>query len=342
MKNFSIALLLIIFSLQLSAQDSICPDVDGAIEHSVVKKYNNSCIIGYKESKFDAVRLPTATQIAGKETESITVEGKVIDMLFGIENTSRATVLEVQRNYEQALINSGMKVLFSCRNKNECFKYGNGNFFHNYPSLGDVDHLSTFENQKLKYFRFALSGHHKNTDADEAYFIAQGQKLNTKYTIALLIRYNRSSWKGLTDNIFVFAKIIEEEVMDDNQVTFESIDEKIKNEGKEVFDNIHFDFGSDNLTQDSYVIIEQISIYLNGNPNQKYFIVGHTDNVGSLASNLTLSQSRATAVVDALIQKYQVNPSQISAHGLAQLSPRAANTTEEGRALNRRVEVVLE
>ncbi len=120
-----------------------------------------------------------------------------------------------------------------------------------------------------------------------------------------------------------------------------SIDEKIKNEGKEVFHDILFDFGSDNLTVESYSVLETLATYLIENSNNEYYIVGHTDNVGSLSANQSLSEKRAQAVTKALTEKCGVNNAQISAHGVGQLSPQASNTTDEGRALNRRVEVVL-
>ena len=72
------------------------------------------------------------------------------------------------------------------------------------------------------------------------------------------------------------------------------------------------------------------------------FLVGHTDNVGSLAANITLSKDRAKAVIDRLVEKYGVNPSQMSWDGVGYLSPIASNNTEKGRELNRRVEVVIE
>ncbi|MFK8058211.1 MAG: OmpA family protein [Saprospiraceae bacterium] len=186
-----------------------------------------------------------------------------------------------------------------------------------------------------------MSSHNSNVDTDDAYFLARGKRDGKIYTIALFIHYSRSSWEGLTDNIFIQAQIVEQEDMETGQVSAASIDEKIKNEGKEVFHNILFDFGSANLTQESFAIIETLSQYLKANPGQQYYIVGHTDNVGSLPTNQTLSENRAKSVLTALTSNYGVPAKQVSAHGVGQLSPLAINTSEEGRALNRRVEVVL-
>ncbi|WP_315817698.1 OmpA family protein [Paraflavitalea speifideaquila] len=70
------------------------------------------------------------------------------------------------------------------------------------------------------------------------------------------------------------------------------------------------------------------------------YVVGHTDNTGDLTSNTTLSKDRATAVVTELTTKYSVNKTQVTPQGIASLAPIAANDTEEGKAKNRRVEIV--
>ena len=68
--------------------------------------------------------------------------------------------------------------------------------------------------------------------------------------------------------------------------------------------------------------------------------MGYTDNVGGIDYNMKLSQARADAVVKALTTKYKVAPQSLKAYGVGQLAPVAPNKTEEGRAKNRRVELV--
>jgi outer membrane protein OmpA-like peptidoglycan-associated protein len=323
----------------INAQNSFCPNVDGSIEHALLTSYKNSCIVGYNEIKFDAVSFPLEKiNIKGTEKQ-LTTEGKVIDIIYGIDNTKNATVLEVQRNYEQALKNGGFNILFSAFGRKKIT--ARRSIRDTYPLFGSVDFMNTIQKLKNKNFRFVFSSHNTSQNNDYAYFLATGKKGNTKYTIALNIMYNRTSQKELNGNIFVQAKIVEAEEMDTDQVSTESIDEKIKNEGKEVFHNILFDFGSDVLTPESYSVIKVLAKYLTNNKDKSYYIVGHTDNVGSLSTNQTLSEKRAKAVLKALTTKYGVNTTQVSAHGVGQLSPLAINTTEEGRALNRRVEIVL-
>ena len=72
----------------------------------------------------------------------------------------------------------------------------------------------------------------------------------------------------------------------------------------------------------------------------KLYVVGHTDNAGSLAQNVDLSKRRAQAVVTALTTRHQVAPARLHADGVGPLAPVAGNDDEAGRAKNRRVELV--
>ena len=77
-------------------------------------------------------------------------------------------------------------------------------------------------------------------------------------------------------------------------------------------------------------------------PELKLHVVGHTDNVGGVDANMGLSKRRAESVVAALASNYGVNRARLTGNGVASLAPVKTNTTEEGRAKNRRVELVLQ
>jgi OOP family OmpA-OmpF porin len=79
---------------------------------------------------------------------------------------------------------------------------------------------------------------------------------------------------------------------------------------------------------------------LKQNPGMKVYVVGHTDNVGTLASNLDLSKRRAASVVQSLTTQYGVSAAQLQSFGDGPHAPVASNHSEDGRALNRRVELV--
>jgi outer membrane protein OmpA-like peptidoglycan-associated protein len=103
--------------------------------------------------------------------------------------------------------------------------------------------------------------------------------------------------------------------------------------------NINFDTGSAKIQETSMSQIEQIAQMLQSSPDLKIEIGGHTDSVGTPESNLKLSDARAKSVMEALIAR-KIAPARLTAQGYGQTAPVADNRTEEGRARNRRVELV--
>lgn len=102
---------------------------------------------------------------------------------------------------------------------------------------------------------------------------------------------------------------------------------------------INFDTAKSNLKADGEATVKEIVAMLKSEPKLKLSIEGHTDNVGAAASNLTLSQARAKAVMDAIV-KSGIPGDRLSSKGLGQTTPIADNRSEDGRAKNRRVELV--
>ena len=102
---------------------------------------------------------------------------------------------------------------------------------------------------------------------------------------------------------------------------------------------INFDTGRSDIKSESKGIIDQIAALLQAHPELKVSIEGHTDNVGSPQSNKTLSMQRAKSVANAVAQK-GITAARLNAVGWGQEKPIADNRSEEGRAKNRRVEIV--
>ncbi|MRR15618.1 MAG: OmpA family protein [Deltaproteobacteria bacterium] len=103
---------------------------------------------------------------------------------------------------------------------------------------------------------------------------------------------------------------------------------------------IYFDTGKSSIKPESARAISEIAKLLKSDPSLKIHVVGHTDNVGGVESNIKLSQSRAEAVVQELVKNNGIAASRLRAHGCGQFAPVASNDTEEGRGKNRRVELV--
>jgi len=104
--------------------------------------------------------------------------------------------------------------------------------------------------------------------------------------------------------------------------------------------NILFNSASDQLTDSSYIALNQLAGLLQTHPEWLLAIEGYTDNLGNPSKNLLLSQKRADAVKDFLVGK-GIAGTRLKATGFGQLNPIADNKTSQGRAANRRVELKL-
>ncbi len=112
----------------------------------------------------------------------------------------------------------------------------------------------------------------------------------------------------------------------------------LNNDGHVALD-ILFDTGESTIKPESQSIVDEVYNTLKDNPDLKVSIEGHTDNAGNPAQNKTLSEDRAKAVMDALIAK-GIDKSRLSSTGWGDTKPIADNATDQGRAKNRRVEIV--
>jgi len=101
--------------------------------------------------------------------------------------------------------------------------------------------------------------------------------------------------------------------------------------------NIFFDYDRSTLKPESYPELNRTIEFLKNNPKVEIEVAGHTDNMGSDEFNLRLSKARAKTVADYLTSN-GVDISRISSKGFGESNPVAFNTTDEGRARNRRVE----
>ena len=110
--------------------------------------------------------------------------------------------------------------------------------------------------------------------------------------------------------------------------------------GHAVVNGILFDTGKADVKPESAPALEEVAKLLKQNPALKVYVVGHTDNVGALAANIDLSKRRAASVVQALTTQYGIPAIRLQAYGDGPYAPVASNDSEDGRTLNRRVELV--
>lgn len=111
--------------------------------------------------------------------------------------------------------------------------------------------------------------------------------------------------------------------------------------GSTTLNNIFFDFDKSSLKSESFAELNRLIRFMKENPKVTIELAGHTDSKGSRDYNLRLSQHRAASVADYLINKGGIDASRITSKGYGPDKPVASNDTEEGRAKNRRTEIVI-
>ncbi len=118
-----------------------------------------------------------------------------------------------------------------------------------------------------------------------------------------------------------------------------SLSNDLKSTGHVTVHGIYFDTAKSELKPESAQAVGEIAKLLKADPSLKVYVVGHTDTVGNLDANLKLSQARADAVVQALAGQ-GIAPARLKSFGNGPFAPLASNATDDGKAKNRRVELV--
>ena len=104
--------------------------------------------------------------------------------------------------------------------------------------------------------------------------------------------------------------------------------------------SIYFSFNSDQLREESEPTVKEIADVMRRHPDWKIMVNGHTDNIGGDQPNLDLSKRRAAAVKEALVKRYGIAADRLTTSGFGRAQPKDTNDTLEGRARNRRVELI--
>ncbi len=121
----------------------------------------------------------------------------------------------------------------------------------------------------------------------------------------------------------------------------DTLTSRLETQGRVVLDDLEFATGSAALEPRAFGSLVELAAWLNETPAASIVLVGHSDGVGALDTNVALSRQRAQSVAERLISAHAVSPGQLRAEGIGYLAPLASNATPEGRARNRRVEAVF-
>ena len=166
---------------------------------------------------------------------------------------------------------------------------------------------------------------------------------NKRSTIVLQ-KDGKETWVDVNSGAtYYILWIVEKEGMKQEVVAdAAAMDNDIRTTGHVSVYGIYFDTGKSTIKPESDAAISEIAKLLKNNGSLKIYVVGHTDNVGSFDSNMKLSKDRADAVGKTLVAKHGIAAGRLKAYGVSSLSPVASNYTEDGKAKNRRVELVAQ
>jgi OOP family OmpA-OmpF porin len=281
-------------------------DVDGSSDHPLLSRFPGALITNYRQAAYDEYELPLGKHLGKKGFErSEKVTGKVTSSAYTVPVGH--SVIEVFENYQEALAKAGFEILYSCVNVPEC---GDG--------LGSYMGASWY--------------------GDSRYLAAKGGNPGAPTYVALFVHK-----QGSFNSIGVFQRIIETRPMKKGQITAASaadISQGLALQGRFALYGLYFDTGEAKLKPGSDATLEQVAQVLKASPSLVLYVVGHTDSVGQVSANVDLSERRAAAAVKALVDRYGIAASRLTVKGVGPFSPVGPNKTEDGRAKNRRVELV--
>lgn len=293
---------------------SCLPAPAEAAGHQLIKPYPGSTLQTSWTHKFDRVVLPMGkiswddkrqTDVAAKTAK---VAGKLTYLDYGTPENRGG--LEVLDNYKQGLKVGGFQILFSCYGA-AC---GEG-----YPIDREQfgDDPSQVGHEQTGYLTAKLA----RADGDV-------------YVTVIVDQPN-----AVTDLAIVEARPMETGLV---KVDPKALLNDIERTGHASIYGIYFDTGKAVVKPRSKQALGAIAKLLKSKPALKLYVVGHTDNAGTLDYNMGLSRRRADAVVAVLVKKYGIAAARLRPEGVGPLAPVLANTSQAGRAKNRRVELVAQ
>lgn len=330
------ALLLTFGALSAQAQ-AAAADLPGAKDHPQIKRFANSSIVLYDTKRFDSVEFQTSTfarfNLTSHKREyaaaPVVAEGARTRIWY--EAQGDATSVEVFRNYVNELQAQGFTMLYDASKDS---KAGRWNGFLNSFGFGGTK-LATSRSE------FVMTGAStKNLLTLSAKRDKDGLTTYVQLTIVQWDQDNRifKANKG----VYAALDIVDVAAMKQNMVLVSAseMSKSMVATGRVALYGILFDTGKADIKPESRPALEEIAKLLKDEPSLKLRVVGHTDNQGGLDSNIALSKRRAESVNATLAAQFGIASQRLSAFGVADLAPVASNATEDGRAKNRRVELV--
>jgi len=302
-------------------------DMAGSKDFPDFPRIQGTYIAGYQLSQYDVGTF--LEKMEDRKPILVHPEGKRTRIIYlGQENQSSIQML---RNYQKAYAGFGeYREIYSCHGS-EC-----------YPNLasGIVWKESnrvpvSFRNA---YALYILSNQYR----EPVYAYGTITTDDVQYHVSVFSTFMLGGQTGIRNKPIVHLEILE---IEDFEPTLQFVDadqmlNEITQSGSVALYGLQFDFDSASLTEGSEKTVAEMAMALKEHPDLTVYVVGHTDTQGSLEYNGKLSAGRAAAVLTSLVEDHGVSAGRLIATGVGPVAPVASNTGEEGRQLNRRVEIV--
>ncbi len=316
-------------TILLSVSAALATDVPGSKDSPLLKRYEGSEIIGYDYREFGQFHLVTGP-LKGYDLPpdpSTKVTGKYTRILY-VAPPERSA-LEVFHNYAQELEQNGYETVFTC-SEGECGKPNAlaRTLYHQDKQLknkGQITQYAFSSPVEPQFLAATLS--RPEGDVHVSVYVATETYKNFPET---------------AQRALVLIDLVEAAPLEQKMVTVDAsaMAKSIAAQGTIALYGIYFDTDKAELKPESGPTLEEIAKLLQGDAGLRLYVVGHTDGVGGFDYNMDLSKRRAQAVVQKLVGKYGVAGGRLKSAGVGFLAPVGSNEDEEGRAMNRRVELV--
>jgi len=305
-------------------------DAEGCRDNPVIGRFQDASISYCKFKDFDELVFLRAPHDYGALLERnatkdrsgpewVKQQGKASEIRYDMPPGSSS--LEIAANYEAEFKAKGFQISFSCADQ-ECLAGNLRDLYLLGEQLDPTNGIST------AYFDHAR------------YIFAQLQKPDGAVYASVIAGEDK-------DQAVAFLRILEAKGMEPDKIAAapapdEGISTALNEGGSVNVYGILFDYDQDTVKAESKPALDDIAKVMAAQPALRLKIIGHTDNKGGEAYNLDLSSRRAANVSAALVGGYGIDPSRLSYDGAGMSRPIESNDTEEGRAKNRRVELVVQ
>ncbi|MEM9740589.1 MAG: OmpA family protein [Pseudomonadota bacterium] len=324
MKNIiTTAALLTCFALP-----AIADDVEGAIEHPMIERYPGQDIAWQKIENYMPYEVAIGPVTSYRTIDDwVETEGRVTRTFYTLESEER-TSSEVYLNYLEALEAQDFEILAQRYSGDR-----RGADIGSNSWIG-VAYAANPITEQGAPVNTLFAGTASSGGAGS--IVAKKERAAGPAFVVITVEQHSTSYIG------ALVDIIEVEAAETGLVVVdaEAIGSDLAEYGRVVLDGLVFDFESANLLPASDPALSNIAAYLGDNPEQSFFVVGHTDSVGTFSYNYSLSGDRARAVVDALAETHNIDRNRIEPHGVGPLAPVFTNESDASRDKNRRVELV--